>query len=70
MNDTTRVEIIECERHFSNIKLDDFFLERAQSIEMKSQITTKHKVENHKEIFIILKSESQVADEWRFDLFE
>ena len=70
MNDASRMEIVESERNLCDVESDDLLLHRAESIEMKAQISSQHQVEDHEEILIVLKGEAQIADEGAVDLLE
>lgn len=58
MHDAFAMKVIEAEGQLGDVEPNDLFLHGPLPIEVKPQVPTEHEVQNHEQIFIVLKGET------------
>lgn len=58
MNDSSRVQVAQSQRHLCYVKSHNFLFETTESIQVKAQVAAEHQVENHEQVLIVLECET------------
>lgn len=70
MHNSLVVKVVQAEGNLCDQELYALLWEVTHPVEVESEITAEHEIEDHEEVLVILEGISEVAHEWTLNLLE